>query len=46
MEIEVLLDASDFLWHLFSSLPYSVWVVVVFFLRNSLQLERQAAEHI
>lgn len=32
MEIEVLLDASDIMWHLFSSLPYTVCVVVeVFF---------------
>lgn len=35
MEIEVLLDASDFMWHLFSSLPYTVCVVLeVFFLET------------
>lgn len=31
MEIEVLLDASDFMWHLLSSLPYTVCVVVEVF---------------
>lgn len=28
----MLLEASDFMWHLLSSLPYTVWVVVEVFI--------------